>query len=136
MRRKAPEEEIQPVIDSIHAQAKEQALDPLVTSTNVFMTAICWVGSKSLSHVLACIDRTKTRLLEAGNSSEAARAQIISAVMSYWHAHPGIALSITKKLLNYYILTTFTLVESALAPTTPDTATTAGDRPARPGPAH
>jgi nuclear cap-binding protein subunit 1 len=114
LRRKAGDEEIQPVIDNIQAQATEQALDPVVTSTEVFMTAVCWVGSKSLSHVLACIDRTKTRLLDAGTHSEAARRQILGAVMSYWDAHPGVALSIVEKLLNYSILTPFTVVDWAV----------------------
>ncbi|KAG5921623.1 hypothetical protein E4U42_005781 [Claviceps africana] len=119
LKRKAPDEEFQPVIDSIHARAAEQALDPVVTSTDIFVTAVCWVGSKSLSHVLACIDRTKTRLMDAGSSSPAARAQVISSVMDYWSAHPGIALSIIEKLLNYSILTPLSIVDWALAATTP-----------------
>ncbi|KAG5995790.1 hypothetical protein E4U54_002766 [Claviceps lovelessii] len=106
-------------MDSIHARAAEQALDPIVTSTDVFMTAVCWVGSKSLSHVLACIDRTKTRLMDAGSSSPAARAQIISSVMNYWSAHPGIALSIIEKLLNYSILTPLSIVDWTLGATMP-----------------
>ncbi|RSM05143.1 hypothetical protein CDV31_009703 [Fusarium ambrosium] len=126
LRRKASDEDFQPIIDSIQSQATERALDPLVASVDVFVTAVCWVGSKSLSHVLACIDRTKGRLLEAGNASEAARAQIISAVMAYWHAHPGIALSIIEKLLNYSILTPFTVVDWALA-STPSNGTNGGD---------
>ncbi|RSL46011.1 hypothetical protein CEP54_014048 [Fusarium duplospermum] len=127
LRRKAPDEDFQPIIDSIQSQATERALDPLVASVDVFVTAVCWVGSKSLSHVLACIDRTKGRLLEAGNASEAARAQIISAVMAYWHAHPGIALSIIEKLLNYSILTPFTVVDWALVASTPSNGTNGGD---------
>lgn len=127
LRRKAPDEDFQPIIDSIQSQAAERALDPLVASVDVFVTAVCWVGSKSLSHVLACIDRTKGRLLEAGNASEAARAQIISAVMAYWHAHPGIALSIIEKLLNYSILTPFTVVDWALVASTPSNSTNGGD---------
>lgn len=119
LRRKAPDEEFQPIIDSIQSQASERALDPLVTSTDVFMTAICWVGSKSLSHVLACIDRTKGRLLDVGSTSEAARIQIITAVTAYWHAHPGVALSIVEKLLNYSILTPFSVADWALASETP-----------------
>lgn len=118
LRRKAPDEEIQPIIESIESQASAQALDPLVTSTDVFMTAVCWVGSKSLSHVLACIDRTKGRLLAAGAASEAARTQVISAVMAYWHAHPGVALSIVEKLLNYSILTPFSVIDWALVSNT------------------
>lgn len=114
LKRKASDEEIQPIIDSIQAQATQRALDPVVASTDVFMTAVCWVGSKSLSHVLACIDRTKTRLLDAGSQSEAARRQILDAVMTYWAAHPGVALSIVEKLLNYSILTPFTVVDWAV----------------------
>ncbi|KAH8707419.1 Nuclear cap-binding protein subunit 1 [Beauveria bassiana] len=114
LRRKATDEEIQPTIDAIQAQAKERALDPVVTSTDVFVTAMCWVGSKSLSHVLACIDRSKVRLLDAGAASPAARSQIISSVMAYWHAHPGVALSIIEKLLNYSILTPFSVADWAI----------------------
>lgn len=99
----------------------------MVASADVFVTAVCWVGSKSLSHVLACIDRTKGRLLEAGNASDAARAQIISAVMAYWHAHPGIALSIIEKLLNYSILTPFTVVDWALGASTPSNGANGGN---------
>lgn len=132
LRRKAADEEFQPFIDSIQSQASELSLDPLVVSTDVFMTAICWVGSKSLSHVLACIDRAKGRLLEAGNTSEAARAQIISALMSYWHAHPGIALSITEKLLNYSILTPLTVVDWAIVASTPANGANGGESLAEP----
>ncbi|KAJ4145446.1 hypothetical protein LMH87_004296 [Akanthomyces muscarius] len=114
LRRKATDEEIQPTIDAIQAQAKERALDPVATSTDVFVTAMCWVGSKSMSHVLACIDRSKVRLIDAGATSPAARAQIISSVMAYWHAHPGVALSIIEKLLNYSILTPFSVADWAI----------------------
>ncbi|KPM41569.1 hypothetical protein AK830_g4945 [Neonectria ditissima] len=127
LRRKAPDEEFQPIIDSIQTQATELALDPVVASTDVFMTAVCWVGSKSLSHVLACIDRTKGRLLDAGSASDAARAQIISAVMAYWHAHPGVALSIVEKLLNYSILTPFSVIDWALVASTPANGTNGGE---------
>jgi nuclear cap-binding protein subunit 1 len=114
LKRKASDEEIQPVIDRIHSAALDQSIDPLVSSTDVFMTAVCWVGSKSLSHVLACIERTKERLLDAGAASEAARAQIITAVMSYWSAHPGVAIVIVEKLLNYSIVTPATVIDWAL----------------------
>lgn len=72
------------------------------------------VGSKSLSHVLAAIERTKDRLADAGAASDAARTQIISAVMAYWSAHPGVALTIIEKLLNYSILTPATVINWAL----------------------
>lgn len=115
LKRKAPDEEIQAVIERIHSQALDAGLDPLVTSTDVFTTAVLWVGSKSLSHVLAAIERTKDRLLDAGAASEAARAQILEAVMAFWGAHPGVAVSITEKLLNYAILTPGTIVQWALS---------------------
>ncbi|KAF4512917.1 hypothetical protein G6O67_000246 [Ophiocordyceps sinensis] len=127
LRRKAPDEELQAVIDSIQAQAAERAVDPVVTSTDVFMTAVCWVGSKSLSHVLACIDRTKGKLVEAGSASAAARSQIVAAVMSYWHAHPGVALSIIEKLLNYSILTPFSVVDWTLVASTSPNGTNGGE---------
>ncbi|ORY71614.1 MIF4G like-domain-containing protein [Pseudomassariella vexata] len=114
LRRKAPDEEMQPVIDRIHAAALEHSIDPLVSSTDVFMTAVCWVGSKSLSHVLACIERTKDRLLDIGAASEAARLQIITSVVTYWSAHPGTAISIIEKLLNYSIVTPGAVIDWAL----------------------
>jgi nuclear cap-binding protein subunit 1 len=114
LKRKAPEEEIQPVIDRIHGLAVDISLDPLVASTDVFVTAVLWVGSKSLSHVLAAIERTKDRLLDAGSASEAARTQIISAVIDYWAAHPGVAVAIVEKLLNYSILSPESVIQWAL----------------------
>ncbi|KAL1877606.1 hypothetical protein VTK73DRAFT_8430 [Phialemonium thermophilum] len=114
LRRKAPEEEIQTVIERIHAAALDRDLDPLVSSTDVFVTAVLHVGSKSLSHVLAAIERTKDRLLDVGAASEAARAQIMAAVTTYWQAHPGVALTIVEKLLNYSILSPATVTDWAL----------------------
>lgn len=81
------------------------------------MTAVCWVGSKSLSHVLACIDRTKGRLIDVGAASAGARAQIITSVMDYWQAHPGVAISIIEKLLNYSILTPLSVIHWSLVGT-------------------
>lgn len=114
LRKKSPDEEIQPVIDRIHSIALEQSIDPLVTSTDIFVTSVCWVGSKSLSHVLAAIERTKDRLLDIGAASEAARQQIITSVMTYWSAHPGVAISIVEKLLNYSIITPAAVIDWAL----------------------
>ncbi|KAK3326565.1 MIF4G like-domain-containing protein [Apodospora peruviana] len=115
LKRKAPDEEIQPVIERIHALAIDNNLDPLVTSTDVFVTAVLHVGSKSLSHVLAAIERTKDRLTDAGAASEAARQQILSSVMDYWSAHPGVAITIVEKLLNYSILVPSVVVNWTLA---------------------
>lgn len=115
LKRKAPDEEIQPVIERIHSSAIDQSLDPLVTSTDVFTTAVLAVGSKSLSHVLAAIERTKERFMDAGAASGPARAQIISAVMNFWSAHPGVAITIIEKLLNYGIISPAAVVQWALS---------------------
>lgn len=114
LKRKASDEDIQPVIERIHSLAIDQGLDPLVASTDVFTTAVLSIGSKSLSHVLAAIERTKDRLMDAGATSEPARAQIITAVMDFWSAHPGVAITIIEKLLNYSIVSPAAVVQWAL----------------------
>lgn len=78
------------------------------------MTSICFIGSKSLSHVLSCIERCKERLLAIGPQSEAARHQIISSVMDYWREKPGIGVNVVDKLLNYTILTPLSVITWAL----------------------
>lgn len=78
------------------------------------MTAICFIGSKSLSHVLSCIERCKERLLALGPRSDAARRQIITSVMEYWKEKPGIGVNVVDKLLNYTILTPASVVDWAL----------------------
>lgn len=115
LRKKAPEEEIQAQIDVIHAQATDLGLeDPLIASTDAYMTAICFIGSKSLSHVLSCIERCKERLLNLGPVSEAARRQIITSVVDYWKDQPGTAVNIVDKLLNYTILSPESVIGWAL----------------------
>jgi nuclear cap-binding protein subunit 1 len=96
------------------------------------MTAVCYVGSKSLSHVLACIDRSKGRLLDDAAASSSARAQIVSSVMEYWHAHPGVALSILEKLLNYSILTPLSVVDWVLVASASVSGSGNGDSLAQP----
>jgi nuclear cap-binding protein subunit 1 len=114
LKKKAPEEEIQKVVDTVHEQATQHNLDPLVASTDIYMTAICSIGSKSLSHVLSTIDRCKERLLAVGPQSEAARRQIISSVVDFWSAHPGTAVNIVDKLLNYTIVTPMSVIQWSL----------------------
>lgn len=115
IRRKAPDEEVTPIVNSIQEQASGLGVsDPLIPSTDAFVTAICYVGSKSLSHVLSCIERSKERLLSIGPQSAAARRQIITSVMEYWMDQPGIGINIIDKLLNYTILTPISVIEWAL----------------------
>jgi nuclear cap-binding protein subunit 1 len=116
LKRKAPEEEIQPIIDQIRQLALDMNLpDPLVPSTDAYMTAICYIGSKSLSHVLSSIERCRERLLAIGPRSADARKQIIDSVMDYWKDQPGIGVNIVDKLLNYTILSPGSVIEWAVS---------------------
>ncbi|KAL3479426.1 MIF4G like-domain-containing protein [Aspergillus californicus] len=115
IRKKAPDEEIQPLITAIEEQASGLGVEnPILPSTDAFVTAICFVGSKSLSHVLSCIERNKERLLAIGPNSAAARRQIITSVMEYWVDQPGVGINIIDKLLNYTIITPLSVIEWAL----------------------
>lgn len=115
IRKKATDDEIQPVIEAIEEQAKALGVeDPTQPSTDAFVTSICFVGSKSLSHVLSCIERNKERLLAIGPKSSRARCQIITSVMEYWVDQPGVAINIIDKLLNYTILSPLSVIEWAL----------------------
>jgi nuclear cap-binding protein subunit 1 len=111
LRKKATAEEIQVTIDSIHEKALEQGVtEVLVPSTDAFVTAICRLGAKSLSHVLSCIERGKDRLLEL-SQNEVARRQIVASVVEYWKDQPGVAVRIIDILLNYTILAPMTVVQ-------------------------
>lgn len=115
LKKKAAEEEVQKVLDSVHEQATQLGLvDILIPSTDIYMTCILSIGSKSLSHVLSTIDRCKDRLLNIGQMSESARRQIISSVVDFWKDHPGTAVNIVDKLLNYSIITPMSVILWAL----------------------
>ncbi|KAH8725967.1 cap binding protein [Phaeosphaeriaceae sp. PMI808] len=111
LRKKATAEEVQVTIDRIHEKALEQGIgEVLVPSTDAFVTAICRLGAKSLSHVLSCIERGKDRLLEL-SQNETARRQIVASVVEYWKDQPGVAVRIIDILLNYTILAPMTVVQ-------------------------
>jgi nuclear cap-binding protein subunit 1 len=111
LRKKASAEDMQVTIDKIHEQALEQGIvEVLVPSTDAFVTAICRLGAKSLSHVLSCIERGKDRLLEL-SQNEVARRQIVASVVEYWKDQPGVAVRIIDILLNYTILAPMTVVQ-------------------------
>ena len=115
VREKAPDSELQAQIDVIAESARSLGVeDPVISSTDVFTTVICYLGSKSLSHVLSQVERFKDRLLSIGQRSELGRRQIISSVMEYWHEKPGVGVNVVDKLLNYTILTPSSVVMWAL----------------------
>lgn len=111
LRAKAPDTDLQAPLSTIEEAAESLGVvDPLVPSTDAYVTAICFLGSKSLSHVLSQIERCKDRLLSIGVQSELARRQIITSVMEYWQEKPGIGVNVVDKLLNYTILTPISVV--------------------------
>ena len=111
LRAKASDTDLQAPLSNIEETAGSLGVaDPLVTSTDAYVTAICFLGSKSLSHVLSQIERCKDRLLSIGAQSELARRQIITSVMNYWQEKPGIGVNVVDKLLNYTILTPISVV--------------------------
>ncbi|MCJ1472825.1 hypothetical protein MMC13_001474 [Lambiella insularis] len=115
LRAKAPDSDVAVPIDAIQDLAIDHGLpDILIPSTDAYVTSICFIGSKSLSHVLSCIERCKERLLAIGSASEASRRQIVASVMAYWAEKPGVGVNIVDKLLNYTILTPMCVVEWVL----------------------
>ncbi|KAF2158081.1 hypothetical protein K461DRAFT_310046 [Myriangium duriaei CBS 260.36] len=106
---------IQEILDEVSSLATAQGADGDIASTDVFITCICHIGSKSLSHILSSIDKNRNRLLAIGSASEPAARQIITSVMDYWAYHPGQAINIVDKLLNYTIVTPQSVVDWALS---------------------
>lgn len=116
LRVKASDSELQAPFNTIEENARSHGVEePLISSTEAFVAVICYLGSKSLSHVLSQVERCKDRLLSIGQKSEPARRQIISSVMEYWHEKPGVGVNVVDKLLNYTILTPNSVVMWALS---------------------
>lgn len=112
---KKPETEIDALLDSVTRTAQEQNLrDPSSFARDIYITSICYLGAKSLSHVLSCIERCKEKLLAIGQESPEAQQQIVRSVMSYWADQPGVGANVVDKLLNYSVLTPSSVVEWAL----------------------
>jgi nuclear cap-binding protein subunit 1 len=115
IRRKATDEDFSPLLEKIEQDAAAEGLsEPACAAVDAFVTSICSVGSKSLSHALACIERCKARLLAFSASSPVCRKQIITSVMEYWQDQRGVGVILVDKLLNYQILTPASVIEWAL----------------------
>ncbi|KAL9099908.1 MAG: hypothetical protein Q9163_004650 [Psora crenata] len=115
LKTRAPDADLEAPINIIQESATNLGVaEPLIASTDAYVTAICYLGSKSLSHVLSQIERCKDRLLGIGLASETARRQIITSVMEYWSEKPGVGVNVVDKLLNYTILTPQSVIEWAL----------------------
>lgn len=126
LRKKSPNAEFQPIFDTIRSAEVERVADmstppdPLLASTDAFVTSLCYIGSKSLSHVLSYIERHREYLLGLGgpasDTSPAVKAQMIDSVVSYWkNTQAGVAVNIIDKLLNYTIVQPATVLSWALS---------------------
>ncbi|KAK5944974.1 Nuclear cap-binding protein subunit 1 [Knufia obscura] len=115
IRQKASDEEIAAALSAIEQDAANSGLaNPNLASTDAYMTCICYVGSKSLSHVLAVIERSRERLSSLANESPDLRKQIIGSVLEFWKHQIGNGVCLVDKLLNYGIVTPQSVVEWAL----------------------
>ena len=112
---KKEEVEVDAILAKILELAKESGLpNPDYAARDAYVTTICHIGAKSLSHVLSCIERCKEKLVAIGNENPDARSQIVGAVLSYWEDQPGIGANVVDKLLNYSIVTPLSVIEWVL----------------------
>ncbi|KAA8913143.1 MIF4G like-domain-containing protein [Sphaerosporella brunnea] len=113
------EEEVEAKITAIAELAIEKGIVTDTTESralarDAYITCICHIGAKSLSHVLSCIERCKEKLLEIGGEHPDARRQIVGSVLAYWKDQPGIGANVVDKLLNYSVVTPLSVVEWVL----------------------
>lgn len=112
---RATPEEVDAYLTAITEKVtSENHTDPASVARDIYVTSICHIGSKSLSHVLSCIERCKLKLMALGAEDVLARRQIIGSVLTYWRDHPGVGANVVDKLLNYSILTPASVVEWVL----------------------
>jgi len=106
------------MVQAIADLAAEKGLasdsDPRALARDAYITCICHIGAKSLSHVLSCIERCKEKLLAIGLEHPDARRHIVGSVLSYWKDQPGIGANVVDKLLNYSVVTPISVVEWVL----------------------
>lgn len=108
IRKRALAEEVEPVLEQLEADVQETGLNDIQAKTTVLdilTTSMAWVGSKSLSHVLAIVDRLRSILLKLLGDDLNLQAQVITSFFEYWQYQPGAAVTIILKLVNYQILT-------------------------------
>ena len=115
IRSRAPAEEIDAVLSAIKEQATAAgSTNPQLAGIDAFTTSIVSIGSKSLSHALAMVERNRDRLLTMANEDVECRKQIIASVMDFWRFQVGTGVFLIDKLISYEILTPASVVEWAL----------------------
>lgn len=123
LKAKQPDTDILPTLTAITEQVpSDDPVTAALPSIDAYITALCFIGSKSLSHALLFIERCKHRLLAFSRdaptpaAADAARTQIIASTVAYWHAtQPGVAVSIVDKLLNYGVVSPASVIAWSLA---------------------
>lgn len=140
VRKKGSEEDITAILDRIIQSAREQSThpNPQLLAIDAFVTTICYIGSKSLSHALSFIERHRERLnsfsldaattvpednttpLDPDVAANAARIQIVHSVVDYWfETHTGVATALVDKLLNYGVILPSSVIDFALGVSNP-----------------
>lgn len=115
IRAKASDEEIMATLSAIEEEASQAGLPhPRTASTDAYITSILFIGSKSLSHALAIIERSRERLTSIANEDAECRKQIIKSVLDFWKYQVGTGVFLIDKMLNYGIVTPMSVVEWAL----------------------
>lgn len=112
IRNKASDEDIVASLSDIEQDATQAGLsNPRTASTDAYVTSILFIGSKSLSHALAIIERSRDRLSTIANEDAECRKQIITSVLGFWQYQAGTGVFLIDKLLNYGIVTPMSVVE-------------------------
>lgn len=87
--------------DNIGKEVEE--IDQLVA--DIFVTTICHLGSRSLSHADTWIERTKDLLLEVSR-----KQWVCESVLEFWKASPWIGLIVLESFVRHGVLTGVALV--------------------------
>lgn len=115
IKQKADDAEIAAIFSKIEQEASNAGLrNPKLASTDAYMTSICYIGSKTLSHAVALIERCRERLTTIANESPECQKQIITSVMEFWKHQTGTGVFLVDKMLNYGFITPMMVVEWAL----------------------
>ncbi len=108
IRKKGSKEDFEPLLAKIESEGgKEQVIE-------VFVTCICWVGAKSLSHLLACVERCKETLLEFTSQGREAEMKIVRSILEFWKYQPGNGVMVVDKFVNYLVVTPEGVVDAVL----------------------
>ena len=108
IRKKGAKEDFEPLLAKIESAGGSD------TAVEVFVTCICWVGAKSLSHLLACVERCKEILLDFTAQGRQVEIKIVESILEFWNNQPGNGVMVVDKFVNYLVVTPEGVVEAVL----------------------